>query len=110
MLQDADGQTRIGHSVAAGLDYPGTGPQHSWLKDHDRAQYVSVTDEQALAAFQLCAEVEGIIPALESSHAVAYLVQVGSDIPPDDIVILNMSGRGDKDVYEVMDKLGLDPQ
>ena len=110
VLQDPDGQTSIVHSVAAGLDYPGTGPQHSWLKEHGRAQYVSVTEGEALDAFRLCAKAEGIIPALESSHAVAYLVKAGSDIPPDDIVILNMSGRGDKDVYEVMDKLGMDPR
>ena len=107
VLQDADGQTSPVHSVAAGLDYPGVGPEHSLLKDQGRAFYTSVTDEEALAAFRLCAEIEGILPALESAHAVAYLVKAGKEIPADSIVILCMSGRGDKDVYEVEKKLGM---
>jgi len=107
VLQDEDGQTSPVHSVAAGLDYPGTGPQHSWLKEQGRAHYTCVSDEEALAAFQLCASTEGILPALESAHAVAYLVKAAGEIPRDHIVILCMSGRGDKDVYEVAEKLGI---
>ena len=107
VLQDEDGQTSPVHSMAAGLDYPGTGPQHSWLKERGRAQYTCVSDDEALAAFQLCARTEGLLPALESAHAVAYLVKAGQQVPPDHIVILCMSGRGDKDVYEVAGKLGI---
>jgi len=106
VLQDEDGQTSPVHSVAAGLDYPGVGPEHSWLKELGRVQYASVTDEESLAAFELCAGTEGILPALESAHAVAYLVKVGAQIPSDQLAILCMSGRGDKDVYEVEQKLG----
>ncbi len=107
VLQDPDGQTSPVHSVAAGLDYPGVGPEHSWLKERRRVEYTSVTDEQALAAFRLCSEAEGIIPALESAHAVAYLVKAGGEIPSESLIILCMSGRGDKDVDEVLEKLGL---
>jgi len=107
VLQDEDGQTSRVHSVAAGLDYPGTGPLHSWLKDSGRATYTSVTDAEALDAFCLCSRTEGIIPALESAHAVAYLVKAGPSLPPGSLVIVCMSGRGDKDVYEVADKLGI---
>ncbi|MDP6438636.1 MAG: tryptophan synthase subunit beta [Candidatus Brocadiia bacterium] len=105
VLQDEDGQTSPVHSVAAGLDYPGVGPEHSWLKEAGRAEYVSVTDEQALEAFQLCARTEGILPAIESAHAVAYLMAAGPDMAADQLVIMCMSGRGDKDVYEVQEKL-----
>jgi len=107
VLQHADGQTSPVHSVAAGLDYPGVGPEHSLLKERGRARYTSVTDNEALDAFQLCARAEGITPALESAHAVAYLVKVGKAIPAGNIVVLCMSGRGDKDVYEVEEKLGM---
>jgi tryptophan synthase beta chain len=107
LLQDDDGQIAQVHSVAAGLDYPGTGPEHSWLKDTGRASYVAVSDEEALAAFRLCSESEGLIPALESAHAIAWLVRMGDRIPSDNIVIVCMSGRGDKDVYEVAEKLGM---
>jgi tryptophan synthase beta chain len=107
VLQDGDGQTSPVHSVAAGLDYPGVGPEHSMLKEQGRAQYTSVTDREALGAFQLCAQSEGITPALESAHAVAYLMKVGEAIPASDVVVLCMSGRGDKDVYEVEEKLGM---
>ncbi|MFW6456855.1 MAG: tryptophan synthase subunit beta [Planctomycetota bacterium] len=107
VLQDADGQTSPVHSVAAGLDYPGAGPEHSWLKVEERAEYWSVTDDEALEAFQLCSEIEGILPALESAHAVAWLLREGDSLPESDIVILCMSGRGDKDVYEASDELGL---
>ena len=107
VLQDDDGQTSPVHSIAAGLDYPGVGPEHSLLKERGRARYTSVTDKDALDAFQLCAQAEGILPALESAHAVAYLMKVGKAIPADNIVVLCMSGRGDKDVYEVEEKLGM---
>ena len=95
-LQNDDGQITDAHSISAGLDYPGIGPEHSWLHDIGRVNYVSATDEEALVAFQLCARLEGIIPALEPSHALAYLSTVISDMDADDIVILNMCGRGDK--------------
>jgi len=107
VLQDEDGQTSPVHSIAAGLDYPGTGPQHSWLKERGRAKYTAVTDQEALDAFQLCARTEGIIPALESAHALAYMAKAGPGIPHDRVVIVCLSGRGDKDVYEVADKLGI---
>jgi tryptophan synthase beta chain len=106
VLQDEDGQTSPVHSVAAGLDYPGVGPEHSLFKELGRAEYTSVTDDEALAAFQLCAHCEGILPAVESAHAVAYLVKVGRDMAGQ-VVILCMSGRGDKDVEEVEEKLGM---
>ena len=108
VLQDEDGQTLPVHSVAAGLDYPGVGPEHSYLKESGRAEYVSVTDREALEAFEECAQMEGIIPALESAHAVAYARKLLPDLPKDAIVIVNMSGRGDKDCMEVADKLNID--
>ncbi len=107
VLQDEDGQTQPVHSVAPGLDYPGVGPEHSELKNEGRATYTSVTDEEALEAFQLCSRAEGIIPALESAHAVAYLMSDECIFDEDDLVILCMSGRGDKDIEEVGEKLGL---
>jgi len=106
VLQDADGQTAPVHSVAAGLDYPGVGPEHSLYKVLGRVQYASVTDAEALAAYEFCSRTEGIIPALESAHAVAWLLKEGKNIPRNHIVIMCMSGRGDKDVYEVAEKLG----
>ena len=109
LLQNDDGQITDAHSISAGLDYPGIGPEHSWLHDIGRVNYVSATDEEALVAFQLCARLEGIIPALEPSHALAYLSTVVGDMDSDDIVILNMCGRGDKDlgaVLPVLEKLG----
>ena len=109
LLQNDDGQITDAHSISAGLDYPGIGPEHSWLHDIGRVNYVSATDEEALVAFQLCARLEGIIPALEPSHALAYLSTVIGDMGSDDIVILNMCGRGDKDlgaVLPVLEKLG----
>lgn len=107
VLQDKDGQTSPVHSVAAGLDYPGAGPEHSWLKVKDRAEYCSVTDAEALEAFRVCSEIEGIIPALESAHAVAWLWREGKKMSEEEIVVLCMSGRGDKDVYEACDELRL---
>ena len=109
LLQNDDGQITDAHSISAGLDYPGIGPEHSWLHDIGRVNYVSATDEEALVAFQLCARLEGIIPALEPSHALAYLSTVIGNMDSDDIVILNMCGRGDKDlgaVLPVLEKLG----
>jgi len=107
VLQDKDGQTCRVHSVAPGLDYPGVGPEHSMLVDEGRVRYFSVSDEETLEAFQLCARCEGIVPALESAHAVAYLMREDCEIERDALVILCMSGRGDKDVYEVAHHLGL---
>ncbi|MFP4176331.1 MAG: tryptophan synthase subunit beta [Candidatus Brocadiia bacterium] len=107
VLQDGDGQTTPVHSVAAGLDYPGTGPEHSYLKVRERAEYHSVTDRETLEAFQVCSEAEGILPALESAHAVAWLMQEGPDLPQNSLAVLCMSGRGDKDVYEACEKLGM---
>jgi tryptophan synthase beta chain len=106
LLQDAEGQVTEAHSISAGLDYPGIGPEHSWLHDVGRATYLTATDADSLAAFQLCAELEGILPAIESAHALARLDQVTKDVGPDGIVVLNLSGRGDKDVATVAAHLG----
>jgi tryptophan synthase beta chain len=107
LLQDADGQITDAHSISAGLDYPGIGPEHSWLHDIGRAQYLSCTDNEALEAFQLCAQLEGIIPALESAHAIARLGDIAKEIGKDGIVVLTLSGRGDKDVNTVAAALGM---
>jgi tryptophan synthase beta chain len=107
LLQNADGQILEGHSISAGLDYPGVGPEHAYLNDIGRAQYLSATDEEALAAFQLCARLEGILPALEPSHALARVGDVARDVGKDGIVIMNLCGRGDKDVFTVADALGV---
>ncbi len=107
LLQDADGQITDAHSISAGLDYPGIGPEHSWLHDIGRAQYLSCTDEEALEAFQLCAQLEGIIPALESAHAIARLGDVAKEVGKDGIIVLTLSGRGDKDVNTVAAALGM---
>ncbi|MDE0304442.1 MAG: tryptophan synthase subunit beta [Albidovulum sp.] len=101
LLQDEDGQILEGYSISAGLDYPGIGPEHSWLHESGRAEYVSVTDDEALAAFQLCCELEGIIPALEPSHALAHVARIAGDLPSDCIICMNMCGRGDKDIFTV---------
>jgi tryptophan synthase beta chain len=106
LLQDHDGQITEAHSISAGLDYPGIGPEHSWLFDIGRAEYVGITDAEALAAFQLCTRTEGIIPALESSHAVAHLVKIAGGMAKDQIILLNLSGRGDKDIFSVAKHLG----
>lgn len=105
LLHDEDGQILPAHSVSAGLDYPGVGPEHSHLKDTGRAEYVAVTDEDALAAFQLLSRTEGIVPALESAHALAHAVEVARELDRTDIVLVNVSGRGDKDVQHVADLL-----
>lgn len=108
LLQDDDGQILEGHSISAGLDYPGIGPEHAWLKDIGRAEYVSITDEEALGAFQLCCALEGIIPALEPSHALAHVIKIAPDLPADHIIVMNMCGRGDKDIFTVAKHLGQD--
>jgi len=107
LLQDDAGQISTAHSIAPGLDYPGVGPEHSWLKDSGRAQYVSITDEEALAAFHELCRTEGIIPALESSHAVAYVMKAAATLKKGSIVIINLSGRGDKDIHIVADTMGM---
>ncbi len=108
LLQDEDGQIEEAHSISAGLDYPGIGPEHSWLKETGRVDYVSATDAEALVAFQLCTRLEGIIPALEPSHALAYITHMAPKLPRDHIIIMNMCGRGDKDVFAVAEHLGVD--
>jgi tryptophan synthase beta chain len=107
LLQDDNGQIIETHSVSAGLDYPGVGPEHAWLKDIERAQYVSITDDEALAAFHDCCRIEGIIPALESSHAIAYAAKLAPTLPADQIILVNLSGRGDKDMHTVAQRAGL---
>ncbi|TFW21837.1 tryptophan synthase subunit beta [Massilia arenosa] len=107
LLQDENGQIIETHSVSAGLDYPGVGPEHAWLKDIGRAQYVSITDEEALAAFHDCCHIEGIIPALESSHALAYAAKLAPTLGKDKIILVNLSGRGDKDMHTVAERAGL---
>jgi tryptophan synthase beta chain len=107
LLQDERGQVMETHSVSAGLDYPGVGPEHSYLKDAGRAEYVPCTDQEALAAFQLLCRTEGIIPALESAHAVAHAVKIAGEMPQDQILLVNLSGRGDKDVDQVQRILGM---
>ena len=107
LLQDSNGQINDAHSISAGLDYPGIGPEHSWLKEIGRVKYVSATDKQALSAFKLCSKLEGIIPALEPSHALAYLIQNANKFTKKDIIIMNMCGRGDKDIFSISDKLGV---
>jgi tryptophan synthase beta chain len=108
LLQDANGQIIETHSVSAGLDYPGVGPEHAWLKDSARAQYVSITDDEALAAFHDCCRIEGIIPALESSHALAYATKLAPALGKEQIILVNLSGRGDKDMHTVAQRMGLD--
>ena len=108
LLQNADGQIEEGHSISAGLDYPGIGPEHAWLNDMGRVEYVHATDDEALAAFQLCCHAEGIIPALEPSHALAYVQKLAPTLPKDTLLVMNMCGRGDKDVFTVARHLGFD--
>ena len=106
LLQDDDGQIIEAHSISAGLDYPGIGPEHAWLKDSGRVSYVAITDEQALDAFHLCSRLEGIIPALEPAHALAHVVELAPGLPADHILVMNMCGRGDKDIFTVADTMG----
>lgn len=105
LLQDENGQICEAHSISAGLDYPGIGPEHAWLRDQKRVNYVSVTDDEALAAFQLCAKLEGIIPALEPSHALAHVLKMAPTLPKEHLLVMNLCGRGDKDVFTVMEAL-----
>ena len=107
LLQDSDGQIIEAHSISAGLDYPGIGPEHAWLNEAGRVQYVSATDSEALEAFQLCAQLEGILPALEPAHALAYVIKIAPTLPSDHIIVVNMCGRGDKDLFIVADALGV---
>ena len=107
LLQDDDGQITEAHSISAGLDYPGIGPEHSWLHDIGRAQYVSITDDEAIEAFQLCTRLEGIIPALESAHAIAHVMKIAASYPSDHVIVMNMSGRGDKDLNTVASATGM---
>ena len=107
LLQDDDGQIIEAHSISAGLDYPGIGPEHSWLHDIKRVEYVSATDNEALAAFQLCTQTEGIIPALEPAHALAYVTKLVPTMDKDKIILMNLCGRGDKDIYTVAAHLGV---
>tara|TARA_B100001750_G_scaffold240216_1_gene249533 strand:- start:477 stop:1676 length:1200 start_codon:yes stop_codon:yes gene_type:complete len=107
LLQDDDGQIMEAHSVSAGLDYPGVGPEHSYLKDTERAEYVSITDEEAIEGFQLLCRTEGIIPALEPSHAIAYVAKLAPTLPRDSVILVGLSGRGDKDINTVAEVLNV---
>ena len=108
LMQDANGQIQDTHSISAGLDYPGVGPEHAWLKDTGRAQYVAVKDDEALAAFHALCRFEGIIPALESSHALAYAMKLAPTLSRDAILLVNLSGRGDKDMHTVSKASGIE--
>jgi len=107
LMEDQDGQIIPTHSISAGLDYPGVGPEHAWLKDSGRARYVAVTDDEALAAFHMLTRTEGIIPALESSHAIAYATKLAPTLDKDQILVVNLSGRGDKDIHTVAEREGI---
>jgi len=107
LLQNADGQILEGHSISAGLDYPGVGPEHSWLKESGRVSYVAITDKEALEAFQLCTRLEGIIPALEPAHALSFVTKLAPNLPKDNLLVMNMCGRGDKDIFAVAQHLGM---
>jgi len=107
LLQNEDGQILDAHSISAGLDYPGIGPEHAWLHDKGRAEYVSITDEEALEAFQICSSLEGILPALEPAHALAQVLKIAPKLPSSHIIVMNMCGRGDKDIYTVAEALGV---
>ncbi len=108
LLDDDDGQIRHTHSVSAGLDYPGVGPEHAWLKDIGRARYVGITDDEALEAFHLLTRTEGIMPALETAHAIAYGMKLAAELPKDELILINLSGRGDKDIHTVADLEGIE--
>src|SRR5690606_33499891 len=108
LLQDENGQVIETHSVSAGLDYPGVGPEHAWLKDSKRAEYVCIDDEEALQAFHDCCRIEGIIPALESSHALAYAARVAPGMGTDKLILVNLSGRCDKDMHTVAQRGGIE--
>jgi len=107
LLQDDDGQIQEAHSISAGLDYPGIGPEHSWLHEIGRVEYVAATDQEALDAFQLCTQTEGIIPALEPAHAIAHVAKIAPEMGRDAVILMNMCGRGDKDIFTVAEHLGV---
>jgi tryptophan synthase beta chain len=107
LLQDDDGQIQEAHSISAGLDYPGIGPEHAWLHDSGRVEYVSATDTEALDAFQKCAQLEGILPALEPSHALAYVLKLAPTLPRNHLLVMNLCGRGDKDIFTIANALGM---
>jgi tryptophan synthase beta chain len=107
LLQDKDGQINDAHSISAGLDYPGIGPEHAWLKESGRVEYVSATDNEALEAFQLLCKIEGIIPALEPAHALAHVLKLAPTLPKDNLLVMNLCGRGDKDVFAIAERLGV---
>ncbi len=107
LIQDEDGQIKDAHSISAGLDYPGIGPEHAWLHDAGRVEYVSATDKEALEAFSLCAKLEGIIPALEPSHALAHVLKLAPALPKEHLLVMNLCGRGDKDIFTVAHALGV---
>jgi tryptophan synthase beta chain len=106
LLMNDDGQIQDAHSISAGLDYPGIGPEHAWLHDMGRVTYLSATDDEALAAFQLCSRLEGIIPALEPAHALAKVMELAPQRPRDHLMVMNLCGRGDKDIFTVAEHLG----
>ena len=108
LLQDEDGQIQEAHSISAGLDYPGIGPEHAWLHEIGRVSYVAATDDEALAAFQLCTRTEGIIPALEPSHALAHVSKIAPGLPAEQVILMNLCGRGDKDIFSVAAHLGVE--
>jgi tryptophan synthase beta chain len=108
LLQDDDGQILDGHSISAGLDYPGIGPEHSWLRDTGRVTYVAATDREALDAFKVCTRLEGIIPALEPAHALAHVIKLAPSLPASNLLVMNMCGRGDKDIFAVAGHLGME--
>jgi len=107
LLQNSDGQITEGHSISAGLDYPGIGPEHAWLNDIGRVQYVAITDQEALDAFKMCTKLEGIIPALEPSHAIAHLIKIAPKMSRDKLIIVNLCGRGDKDIFAIAEHLNM---
>jgi tryptophan synthase beta chain len=107
-LQDAEGQITEAHSISAGLDYPGIGPEHAWLSDQKRIEYVSITDDEAMKAFQLLAKLEGIIPALEPAHAFAQVIKIAPTLPADHLLVMNLCGRGDKDIFTAAERLNID--
>jgi tryptophan synthase beta chain len=108
LLQDDDGQVIEPHSISAGLDYPGIGPEHAWLKDEGRVDYVPIKDDEALAAFRFCSEQEGILPALEPAHALAHVIKIAPALPSHHLIVMNLCGRGDKDIFTVADAMGFD--
>ena len=108
LLQDDDGQIIEGHSISAGLDYPGIGPEHAWLKESGRVEYIAITDNEAVDAFKICTKTEGIIPALEPSHAIAHLINIAPNLAKNDLVVLNLCGRGDKDIFAIAEHLNME--